>query len=182
MNIRRLSLLVAVATLPLVACGGGDSGGGATEDALVAALEKSQVESGDELGAIGIGESEYRCLAEGILSDADRAAAVEAGIAAGKTGDDLLDAIDPEGAAAMEAEMMSLLLDCLAEDQLVELLVTTFAGGAEVTDDQADCLRAGFTEMGKDRLSEAFQAALSADQHSGAFAELTTVFTDCTTG
>jgi hypothetical protein len=181
MNIRRMSLLVALVTLPLAACGG-SGGGGATEDALVAALEKSQVDSGDELGAIGVGTPEYRCMAKGILADADRASAVEAGIAAGKTGDDLLDSLDSAGAAGMEAEMMSLLLDCLAEDQLVELLVTTFAGGDEVTDEQADCLRTGFTDMGKDRLSEAFQAALVADQDSEAFADLTAVFTDCTAG
>jgi hypothetical protein len=180
MNIRRLSLLVVVATL--AACGGSGGGGGATEDALVAALEKSQVDSGDELGVIGVGASEYRCMAKGILADADRASAVEAGIAAGKTGDDLLDSIDPADASGMEAEMMSLLLDCLAEDQLVELLVTTFAGGAEVSDEVADCLRTGFTDMGKSRLSEAFLDALTQNESSAAFAELTTVFTDCTTG
>lgn len=182
MNKSRLSALAACAALALSACGGGGGAGSATEDALVAALEKSQMDSGDELGQIGIGEPEYRCMAKGVLSNKEYATAIEAGIEAGKTGDELLDTIDEDGSGEPDSEVMSLLLECLGEEKLVELLVISFGSDPSVTDEMKTCLREGLTDMGKDRLIEAFQAITAQDQSSEAFAELTEVFTGCVGG
>jgi len=163
-------------------CGGGGGGGGsATEDAVVAALDLSLKNSGTDLEGLSIGDTEYRCMAKGILSNSAYKAAIEDGITANKTGDDLLGTIDtiPDSTGNADSEMMVLLANCLGEDKLIDFLVAAFAADPSVTEEMKTCLHDGLKDIGGEDLVKAFAAAVEQDATSEAFAALTEVFTSC---
>lgn len=146
MNKSRIASVFTACALSvaLMACGGGGSN---TLRASVQAAIVAAAASGES--PIDVSTSEAKCITDRVLKDKDAAAALEAARAAGKTGQDMLDAVDSSGRTFGKS-----VFQCLDVKKIVNAFASSLASNGAVTEEQTQCLTDAFTKIDRDVLAD----------------------------
>lgn len=136
--------VLCIATVSLVACGG-TSPNGMLKRALQDALKSSAAAS----GPLNLSTTETSCMVNSVLKDKEAAATLKAAHDAGKTGQELLDAVDSSDPAFTKPIFL-----CLSTDNIARAFMGDASGGGSLDPDRMKCVTDVLKKVDKEVLAD----------------------------
>ena len=172
----KIAVAVVAVCVGLASCGGDDSGSGdglsgAVNEALTASM------SGED-APFEVTDENVSCLTTKLLDDEETSTALQAAYDDGKTGEDLLGAVDENTEMETKATLMT--FQCMTVEQIVDTLSAELGGESQLTDDQRSCLTTEFEKLSSDELANDFAAIAGVVEDQEAADQLMEILTTCT--
>jgi len=106
--------------------------------------------AGSAENSLDVSDKEGQCIADKVLEDKDAATALEAANAAGKTGQDMLDAVDSDNPLFARNVFL-----CLEVEKIVQAFSSGMTPDGTLTEEQNTCLVDAFKKIDKVDLADA---------------------------
>lgn len=171
----KIAVALVATCVVLASCGGDDSGSGdGLSGAVNDALEMSMSE-GDM--PFEVTDENVSCISEKLLEDDETNAALQAAYDDGKTGEELLNAVDESPDMETKATLMT--FQCLSVEQVVDVIGSEMNGDEEFTDEQRACLIDELGKLSAEELANGFAGLAGVIEDDAAAGDLTGALMTC---